>query len=100
MNYLLNENDVLHSRFLVFFLCCANQTKFDSKKEKEYDPQKAKKWMSGNNLKKSQKVEEKNKQLEEIKAPVSDHPTPEEQLHLFLEEAHPYLTENHKLYKK
>jgi len=36
MNYLLSENDVLFSRFLIFFLSCTNLKKFYERKDKDY----------------------------------------------------------------
>ena len=100
MHYLLNENELLHSRFFIFFLIFTNQTKFEAKKEKEFHPHKVDKWLSGSNLKNFHKIDEKSKQYEDSKSQASDFQNHEVLLHQFLEESHPYLTENHKLYKK
>lgn len=103
MNYLLNEDEVLHSRFLIFFLSCTNQTKFDSKREKEFNPKKNDKWLSGpspTKPKKGSKLEEGSKEIDDTRCSMNDHLNSEVQLHQFLEEVHPSLAQGQKLYKK
>lgn len=46
MNYLLTEDQVLESKFFVFFISCCNLVKFYSKKDKEYNPKVWEKWIS------------------------------------------------------
>lgn len=100
MNYLLTEDEVLYSRFLIFFLSCTNEMKFDAKKQKEYHPSKSDNWLMSNVLKKpfftQAKEESKNEQAEI----VAEQPNADLGLHIFLEEAHPYLSGNKKLLSK
>jgi hypothetical protein len=99
MNYLLNEDEVLHSRFLIFFLSCTNQTKFDAKRQKEFNKsRKSDKWLSGNS--KKHYVEEGKKESEDTKLPYSDKKSPDDDLNQFLGEAGYNLIECQKLYKK
>ncbi len=99
MNYLLNEDEVLHSRFLIFFLSCTNQTKFDAKREKEFNKsRKSEKWLSGHG--KKHYVEEVKKENEDAKLPYNEKANPEDDLNQFLNEAGYNLVECQKLYKK
>ena len=99
MNYLLSENEVLHSRFLIFFLSCTNQTKFEAKREKEYNKsRKSDKWLHGNGNKK-QTLEGEKKGLEDTRLPNPEQ-NPEDNLNQFLSEAGLNLSECHKLYKR
>jgi hypothetical protein len=103
MNYLLTEDEVLFSRFLIFFLSCTNQTKFRAKKEKEYNPSKSESWLMSNVLKKPFFLQPKPEaKPEEPQYQVSEQQNPNVDLglHIFLEEAHPYLSGNAKLYSK
>ena len=99
MNYLLNENEVLYSKFLIFFLSCTNQTKFFTRKEKEYNPHKSEKWL-GSVMKKFATSNVKERDTPQIRPPPSEQQNSEVMLHIFLEEAHPHLTANTKLYSK
>jgi hypothetical protein len=99
MNYLLNEDECLHSRFLIFFLSCANQTKFEAKKEKEYNKsKKSDKWLHGHN--KKYHVEETKKENEDRMFSNPEQQSPEDNINQFLGEAGPNLVECQKLYKK
>ena len=103
MNYLLTEDEVLFSRFLIFFLSCTNQTKFQAKKEKEYHPNKSENWLMSNVLKKPFFLQAKPEtKLEEPQQQTAENLNPNADLglHIFLEEAHPYLSGNAKLYSK
>jgi hypothetical protein len=103
MNYLLTEDEVLFSRFLIFFLSCTNQTKFQVKKDKEYHPSKSENWLMSAVLKKPFFLQSKAEvKPEEAQQAVSDqlNPNADLGLHIFLEEAHPYLSGNVKLYTK
>lgn len=101
MNYLLTENEVLYSRFLIFFLSCTNETKFLAKKEKEFHPSKNKteNWSMSNVLKKPFFLQAKD-ELKKEDNPSQQEPSVDEMLHKFLEEAHPYLNGNYKHYSK
>lgn len=100
MNYLLTENSVLHSRFLIFFLSCTNMKKFYDKKEKEYKKEEGFKWFDGKNSKfestETPSQSERPKDLNSIESQQSE----ERSLHLFLEEAHPHVMANSKLYSQ
>lgn len=98
MNYILNEDECLHSRFLIFFLSCTNQAKFDAKREKEFKSRKAEKWLSGGHKKHQQ--EEARKEHEDRKALPREALHPEDSINQFLQEAGPNLLECQKLYKK
>lgn len=102
MNYLLTEDEVLYSRFLIFFLSCTNQTKFRAKKDKEYNPNKSENWLMSNVLKKPFFLQTKVEEKQEPQELVTDqqNPNADLDLHIFLEEAHPYLSSNVKLYSK
>jgi len=49
MNYLLTEEQILESKFFLFFISCSNLVKFYTKKDKEYNPKAWEKWISSNN---------------------------------------------------
>lgn len=102
MNYLLTENEVLFSRFLIFFLSCTNETKFLAKKEKEYYPNKTKSenWSMSNVLKKPFFTQAREELKQDSVLQKSEQPSINENLHIFLEEAHPYLNGNFKHYSK
>lgn len=46
MNYLLTEEQIIDSKFFVFFISCCNLVKFYAKKDKEYNPKIWEKWIS------------------------------------------------------
>jgi hypothetical protein len=48
MNYLLTEEQILDSKFFLFFISCSNLVKFYTKKDKEYNPKAWEKWISSN----------------------------------------------------
>ena len=99
MNYILNEDVCLHSRFLVFFLSCTNQTKFDAKREKEFNKyKKGDKWLSGHSKKHHQ--EEIKKESEDRMFSKTEAQNPEDNINQFLEEAGPNIIECQKLYKE
>lgn len=100
MNYLLTEDEVLYSRFLIFFLSCTNTTKFLAKKEKEYCPSKSENWVMSNVLKKPFFLQASPEEKQEPEQVLSDQPNADLNLHIFLEEAHPYIGGNKKLYSK
>lgn len=99
MNYILNEDECLHSRFLVFFLSCTNQMKFDAKREKEFSKsKKGEKWLSGHN--KKHHVEENKKESEDRIFSKPEQQNPEDNINQFLGEAGTNIIECQKLYKK
>lgn len=99
MNYLLNEDEVLHSRFLIFFLSCANQQKFEAKREIEFTKaKKTDKWLHGS--RKRHNGEETKKENEDRMFATKEQPSPEDQINQFLGDAAPNLIECQSLYKK
>lgn len=102
MNYLLTEDEVLYSRFLIFFLSCTNDTKFLAKKEKEFHPGKNKSdgWSISDALKKPFSSQGREEAKPELSPAQLEQISIEENLHKFLEEAHPYLNGNYKHYAK
>jgi len=112
MNYLLTENEVLFSRFLIFFLSCTNMQKFYTKKDKEFNPKSDRILETAGarfsptqtpTLKMKEKEKggkEKNKEVS-LKAMEEEDVNNEQiKLHLFLEEAKPHLLSNYKQYSK
>ena len=102
MNYLLTEDEVLYSRFLIFFLSCTNDTKFLAKKDKEYQHGKntSESWSMSNVLKKPFFSREREVVQQQPTLAQQEQISIEENLHKFLEEAHPYLNGNFKQYSK
>lgn len=62
MNSLLNNSDLLKSRFFIFFLSCTNRKKFYDRKDKEFDDTIIKKFKSGfvKIISNEQKIDKKN----------------------------------------
>lgn len=110
MNYLLTENDVLFSRFLIFFLSCTNMQKFYTKKEKEFNPKSdriletAAARFSPTHTPALKQKEKGGKEIEKevsLKT-IEDEDNANEQikLHLFLEEAKSHVLSNYQQYSK
>lgn len=113
MNYLLTENDVLFSRFLIFFLSCTNMQKFYTKKDKEFNPKSDKILESAavkfsptltplQKQREKQEKESKQSALSVSLKGIEDEDAQNEQikLHLFLEEAKGHLLGNYRQYSK
>lgn len=100
MNYLLTEQEVLYSRFLIFFLSCSNMQKFYSKREKEYHRTSGDKWL-GSVTKKfddahSNQSHSQQSQLKEPSTELDEDST----LHLFLEDIQATFLANKSQYLK
>lgn len=112
MNYLLTENDVLFSRFLIFFLSCTNMQKFYTKKDKEFNPKSdriietaADRFSPTHTPTLKQKEKQKDNKVVEKEVSlktIEDEENQNEQikLHLFLEESKPHLLSNYQQYSK
>jgi len=105
MNYLLTEEQVLDSKFFLFFISCCNLVKFYAKKDKEYNPKVWEKWVS---TKTEIPAKPKNPQREAIPVKRPEYSSKEEsqkagdsmKMHHFLEGCSPILLSHHKVIER
>lgn len=104
MNYLLTEDQVLESKFFVFFISCCNLVKFYAKKDKEYNPKLWEKWINTKTeiprLNPTKIPPTLQKPLTRGEADNTKQQQQETQIHQFLEGASPVLLTHQKILER